>query len=260
MILAQATASFLEFSTQNESGSQPQLQSLIHEASLRLVTEYFPRDADLSDITPSSLRDFLTRCYLEKACSASLSDCDSVEHDAVLKRTPSMDGSRATNDQARLVSPSELMSTLSDFFVWADDKAGVALSAECATILRELQKTLPRALEISDALARSLRRRGGGFTFPEFLTSFEEGGHSEYDIGPSGSVGALEGYFRVIRVEGSSVEAEELVSERRVWPIIFPIDAAGVDEEYILNLEIVRTSEGWKIAGCGFAYPPGTEV
>jgi hypothetical protein len=62
-------------------------------------------------------------------------------------------------------------------------------------------------------------------------------------------------------VEGASVEAEELISEERVWPIIFPSEAAALLEDgYIINLELVRKPEGWQIAGCGFAYPPGAEI
>jgi site-specific recombinase XerD len=66
---------------------------------------------------------------------------------------------------------------------------------------------------------------------------------------------------RIIRVEGSLVEAEDLISEERVWPIIFPFEVAVLlDRAYVINLELVRTKEGWQIASCGFAYPPGTEI
>jgi hypothetical protein len=93
------------------------------------------------------------------------------------------------------------------------------------------------------------------------LTSFEEGGSSQYDIDVPGNVGAIDGYFRIIRVEGSSVEAEELISDERVWPIVFPSEVAALlDDGYIINLELVRKPEHWQIAGCGFAYPPGTEI
>ena len=74
-------------------------------------------------------------------------------------------------------------------------------------------------------------------------------------------MGAIEGYFRIIRVDGSLVEAEEMISGGNVWPIVFPAkDAAQLDDRYILNLELVRVKEGWRIARCGFAYPPGTDV
>ena len=128
-------------------------------------------------------------------------------------------------------------------------------------VLNELRRSLPRALEITNTLTNALRGRGGAFAFPEFLTSFEEGGSSQYDIDVPGNIGAIDGYFRVIRVEGVSVEAEELISEERVWPIVFPAEvAAMLDDEYIVNLELVRKAEWWQIVACGFAYPPGTEI
>ena len=62
-------------------------------------------------------------------------------------------------------------------------------------------------------------------------------------------------------MQGSAVEAEELISDDRVWPIEFPSDAASLlDVGYIVNLELVRKVEGWQIAACGFTYPPGTEI
>ena len=57
------------------------------------------------------------------------------------------------------------------------------------------------------------------------------------------------------------VEAEEIITEERVWPIIFPSDPASpLTNDYIINLELVRSKDGWQIAACGFAYPPGTDV
>ena len=127
--------------------------------------------------------------------------------------------------------------------------------------------TLPRADEISKLLSDWLRERGGAFSFPEYLTTFEEGGRSQYDIDDSADsddsneVRVLDGYFRILRVEGSLVEAEELVTGKRVWPIVFPSHVAVLLERaYTINLEVVRTGEGWQITGCGFAYPPGTDV
>jgi hypothetical protein len=106
-----------------------------------------------------------------------------------------------------------------------------------------------------------VRQSGGAFSFPEFLTSFEEGGSSQYDIDVPGNVGAIDGYFRIIRVDGVLAEAEELISEERVWPIVFPFEVAALlDDGYIINMELVRKMEGWQIVGCGFTYPPGTEI
>ena len=242
MTLGETSASFLAFIRENESFSA-QSHSGAHEKALHLLTEYFSSNIALSEIAPASLRDFLRRWYVEKACSSRPYD---VESDAAESDVP---------------GPRELLDTLGQFFKWGDQQAGTGLAERFTPVLLELTRSLPRAIEICDLLSSWLRERGGAFGFPEFLTSFEEGGHSEYDIDTPGSVGALEGYFRILRVEGSSVEAEELISEERVWPIIFPpIVAPLMDDQYIINLELVRSPSGWQIAGCGFAYPPGTEV
>jgi hypothetical protein len=64
-----------------------------------------------------------------------------------------------------------------------------------------------------------------------------------------------------MRIEGSLVEAEELTTEDRVWPIIYHAEiAASLEAQYIINLELVRVPEGWKIVDCGVVYPPGTEI
>ncbi|HSE38485.1 MAG TPA: hypothetical protein VLG74_14365, partial [Blastocatellia bacterium] len=150
---------------------------------------------------------------------------------------------------------------IDEFVGWVDQQTDAHQAPAFSAMLNELRRSLPRALAITDALTAALRARGGAFTFPEFLTSFEEGGGSQYDIDVAGKVGAIDGYFRIVRVEGSVVEAEELISEERLWPIVFPAEAAELLEEgYIINLELVRNLEGWRIAGCGFAYPPGTEI
>jgi len=243
MTLAETSANFLAFISENESSS---LQSgrRAHEKGLLLLTEYFSSNIAPGEIMPARLRDFLGRWYVEKACASRRYDAesDSSESDVV-------------------PAPGALLDALAQFFKWADQQAGSDLSERSSAVLMELARGLPRALDIIDVLSSWLRERGGAFGFPEFLTSFEEGGHSEYDIDTPGSVGALEGYFRILRVEGSSVEAEELISEERVWPIIFPPEVAVLlDDQYIINLELVRSPAGWRIEGCGFAYPPGTDV
>lgn len=243
MTLAEISASFLAFIRENEFSS-PQSQSRAHERALLLLTEYFSSNITLSEITPARLRDFLGRWYVERACASKRSDLES-------------DGSESDV----VPNPRALLNTLAQFFKWADQQEGTDLAERSSAVLLELTRSLPRTLEIIDVLSSRLRERGGAFSFPEFLTSFEEGGHTEYDIDTPGSVGALEGYFRILSVEGSSVEAEELISEERVWPIIFPPGVASlIDDRYIMNLELVRGPAGWQIAGCGFAYPPGTEV
>ena len=142
-----------------------------------------------------------------------------------------------------------------------DQAASGRNSDDSLAVLNELRVTVPRALEIAGDLASCIGSQRGAFSFPEFLTLFEEGGRSEYDIDTPGDVGALEGYFRIVRIEGSMVEAEELTSEDRIWPIIFPAEiAARLETQYIINLELVRAPEGWKIVDCGVVYPPGTEI
>lgn len=249
MTLAEATRRFGDSLRQNNSTVHSQSQSAIQNQAPLLLANYFSPDAALTAITPSSLRDFLSRWYVEKAC-ASKRNASNDAHQAVNARQP---------DQ--VPEPQDLLDSVAEFFKWADQQAGTGQAAQYSPILIELRRSLPRALEITSALTSALRERGGAFNFPEFLTSFEEGGSSQYDIDVPGNLGAIDGYFRIVRVEGSSVEAEELISEERVWPIVFPSEvAAQLEDGYIINLELVRKPEGWQIAGCGFVYPPGTEI
>ncbi|MEK6288590.1 MAG: hypothetical protein AABO57_22970 [Acidobacteriota bacterium] len=264
MTLAETSASFLAFIRQKESGfSQP--RSTVHEKALLLLTGYFSPNIPLSEITPARLRDFVARWYVERASTSKHPDAESARGNLHSAATRAIDGSRDPNTQANepnvVLQPSELLDSLARFFKWVGRQTGIDLAERSSAVLLELSHSLPRALEITEMLSSWLRERGGAFNFPEFLTSFEEGGHSQYDIDTPGNIGALEGYFRIVRVEGSSVEAEEMLSEERVWPIVFPPEVAAVlDEQYIINLELVRTAVGWQIAGCGFAYPPGTDV
>ena len=156
-------------------------------------------------------------------------------------------------------SPEILLTSIESFLNWLGRS-----DSEFTRLLDELSRTLPRAVEITAALSHHLALRGGAFSFPEFLTTFAEGGQSQYDIdiaGEGGGPGAIEGYFKVLRVEGSSAEVEEMISEERVWPLLLPDEVARLIEPgYIVNLEIIRNPEGWSISACGFAYPPGTTV
>lgn len=119
-----------------------------------------------------------------------------------------------------------------------------------------------RAVSITHELSDFLRNRPGPFTFPEFLTSFEEGGHGSYDVDAiDGEPRILEGHFRVVSVTGCLIEAEELISEQRVWPIVLPEKAAQlIAPGYVLDLEITRQGERWVILDAGTAYPPGTPL
>jgi hypothetical protein len=244
MTLAEAIPLFLDYAAQKDSPDHPQGRSAIHNQTLMLLSEYFSSDRALADITTESLREFISRWYVEKAGAANTND-------------------RTRNPHRVLQAPEApaLLDSLAEFFTWADFQAGEDQAVDYTPILTELSLSLPRAQEIMSALSSWVRKRSGAFTFPEFLTSFEDGGASRYDIDAPGKVGAIDGYFRVIRIDGFLVEAEELITEERIWPIVFaPEVAALLDDGYIISLELVRKPDGWQIAGCGFAYPPGTKI
>lgn len=228
MKMGEAAAAFLQDVEEQISADKAERRSL------DLLTYFFTAD-NLDDITPCRLRDFLARHYIEKVSAR-----DSIEE---------------------IPRPDRLISTVREFFSWADQYSHGDSAKEYLKVIAELEVSLPRALEIFITLSSCLARRGGAFTFPEYLISFEEGGRSQYDIDEAGDAGAREGYFRVIRIEGIRVEAEELITEESIWPLIFPEEVAPLLEpQYIINLEIIRASDAWHIASCGFAYPPGTEI
>lgn len=250
MTLAEAIAGFLDSLTQKSLTPAQPLPPYVYEESTRLLTEHFSPTSQLNVITEARLHDFLARWYLERICTSTLKTTESV----------TLSTSSLREDTRQLPTPQELLSSMSDFFRWAEDHLAHELTARCSLTLTELGETLPRAIEITRLLSKWIRERRGAFGFPEFLTSFEEGGHSQYDIDTPGDVGAVEGYFRIIRVAGTLIEGEDLISDERVWPIVFPGEiAALLDRPYVINLELVRTKQGWEIADCGFAYPPGTE-
>jgi len=260
MILAQAIARFLERSGLIDSTVNPEPRALVHQRSLSLLTEYFPTDATLHDVTPSILRDLVSRWYIESASASPQNTFISLESRAISKESRTTDTLNSHHSD-HIPEPRDLLSSLEEFFKWADQQTGPGQYAELSSILIELGQTLPRAMEITDALTNALRERGGAFTFPEFLTSFEEGGSSQYDIDVPGNIGALDGYFRIRGVKDLLVEAEEMITEERVWPITFPAEAAALLEiDYIINMELIRKREVWEIVGCGFAYPPRTEI
>jgi hypothetical protein len=151
----------------------------------------------------------------------------------------------------------QIISALMELF----NRASQDCARGCLPVLEELRHTLPRALEIAQLLSGHLAARRGPFHFPEFLASFEGGGRSLYDMDEGRDAGAREGYFKISRIEGVLVEAEELISEETFWPVIFPEKVAALLEPgYIINLELIRTAEGWSISGSGLAYPPNTDV
>jgi hypothetical protein len=221
MTIREASTRFLE----QQNPKNPQTDKALAR-TIQFLTTFFA-DAALAELTPARLRDFIARWYVEEP-----------------------------NHQP---APAALMSSIDVFLSWVETNSPAEAQEGCRSLIAELQETLPRAIEIARVLSTQLKTRGA-FGFPEFLSSFEEGGRSQYDVDEGGDAGALEGFFRVLRIDKTMVEAEELISGERVWPIIFPNEAAGVTAiGYIINLELVRSGEGWHIAACGFAYPPGTE-
>lgn len=260
MTLAEAITRFLDHAQLKHLTVDSRLKAAIHNQALGLFAEYFSNNAKLSEVTPSSMRDFLSRWYVEQAAGEWHTDSTSIAMDGTSTTGQIREDSNSpVSDLAP--EPLDLLGSIEEFVGWADRQTGACKAAEFSQVINELRRSLPRALALTSALTSAMRTRGGAFTFPEFLTSFEEGGSSQYDIDVPGNVGAIDGYFRIVRVEGFLVEAEELISEERLWPIIFPAEVEGLLEEgYIVNLELVRNPEGWRIAGCGFAYPPGTEI
>ena len=223
MTLGEASASFLEHFKSAKPDNQAETPTVAQ--TLELLNRFLP-ESTLEDLTHNRLRDFVARWYVEQ-----------------------------TSHQP---SPRDFLNSLDAFLNWADLNAGRANQGDWRAMIAELNHSLPRALEITETLSSQLASRGA-FGFPEFLTSFEEGGRSQYDFDIGGNTTSLEGFFRISRIVGSSIEAEELISEEIVFPVTFPAAAAAALEiGYIVNLELVRTGDEWQIVACGFTYPPGT--
>jgi hypothetical protein len=227
MTLQEAISAFTLRTGRDHSSAEP----------VALLNDYLRASGleSINQIAAPTLRDFLARWYVEIASAAA--------------------------SGRNIPSAQTLLASLEEFFKWADEKSGERFARECLLVLSELKESLPRSLEITGALSKHVAERGGAFGFPEFLTSFEEGGHSEYDIGEPGEAGAIEGYFLIERVDHTRIQAVEIISEKRVWPVIFPEEVARLlSTGFIINLEIVRRDGAWQVTACGFAYPPKTEI
>jgi hypothetical protein len=239
MTLDAAIAQWLATTARDDSVSPADAES--RALSLALLARYFGKSARLTELTPARLRDFLSRWLIENTGSAPRR---ADPHSPTLE----------------FPAPLALSDTLTAFIGWLSNQADVA-AAECLAVVAELRERLPRAIAISARMGEWLAGRGGAFGFPEFLTSFEAGGRSLYDFDTAGEVGSAEGYFRITQIAGGHVEAEEMLTELMVAPILFPEPVAALLEPgYILNLELVRVNEVWQIVDGGFAYPPGTDV
>jgi hypothetical protein len=240
MTLAEAIAQWFKAMARDDSVSQDHAES--RALSLALFAAYCGKNPLLDDLAPERLRDFLARWFIENHGSAS-------------------PGTSHVGSSGRLTEPATLMDGLAEFMDWGARHLAFMAAGQCLAVINELREPLPRALTISRRLADHLAGSGGAFGFPEFLTSFEAGGHSQYDLDTVGESACMEGYFRILRVEGDQVEAEEMLTETRAWPILFPANiAALLETNYIINLELIQAEGGWQIAACGFAYPPGTAI
>jgi hypothetical protein len=235
MTLAQATSLFIETQANDPTSSSPNTRS-----ALRLLTQFFPNNTTTSDLTLSGLREFLTRWYIDEAASQP-------------------DDKACPNEL--LPTPDELIDVLVRFFFWLDATYSTTYSTCFSDILAWTRTSVPIALQLTSKLTDMIRRPAGAFSFPEFLTSFEEGGRSQYNVDWAGETSAMDGYFRIVSIEGSTVEALELLTDETVAPIDIPAAVAEtLQVGYVINLEIVREQNSWKIVGCGFAYPPEFEI
>ncbi|MCI0490660.1 MAG: hypothetical protein L0229_29050 [Blastocatellia bacterium] len=240
MTLREAAEAFIEHAKQEAASCNRFIDIGAHLRAIESLKSYSSATGakSLDHLTPECVRDLVARWWVEES-----------------SRLQQMESQPPGRPQSEANAARNFLYALSDFFKWLDEREGVQAITECLPVIEELKESLPLAFEIKESLAEHIAARGGLFSFPEFLTSFEEGGHSEHDTL------SLEGYFRIARVEGRLIEAEELISEERVWPIVFPEASASlIKPGYIMELEIVRAENVWKIAGSGLVYPPGAAV
>ena len=83
----------------------------IQTKALHLLTEYFSADATLSDLLPSSVRDFLSRWYVEKVSTPTLEESDMVD-------------------------------SIEQFIGWADRQTGAGQATGLLPVLDEMRRDL----------------------------------------------------------------------------------------------------------------------
>jgi hypothetical protein len=236
MKLADAISAFLEQTAGEQTSSGDLLKSLV---------EHLGRDAEITDLAPERLFDFLNRSYIAGTEHSRIDPKQGIAAD------------RCAREDVECFSEA-----FARFVDWGL-KNNVPLGEDCRGVVEEARDAISRALEISERLAKAMHRDRDAFGFPEFLTTFEEGGRSEYGLDSTDphrkcSDTILEGYFRIARVEGTLVEAVDTMTGELVGPIDFPPEVATLlARDYVIELELVRDGRQWRIGGCGFAYPPG---
>lgn len=238
MTLSEAAEVFIEQTKREANSGNRSINIGLRIYALELLKTYCSANSvkSLDDLTHEYVRDFMARWWVEES--------GTIREKIIQPSDPS---------QNKASDVLGLLDAVSDFFIWLDERGGARSITKRLAIIDELKQSLPLAFEIKESIQFHFTERAGPFGFPEFLTSFEEGGHSSTD--------ALEGFFRVSRIDGLLIEAEELISETRVWPIFLPEETALlIRPGYILGLEIIRVENAWEIASSSFVYPPGTSV
>jgi len=230
MTLDEAVTKFLEHTRANSThttGVDPSSDLL------QATARHFGRDADAKTISTERWRDFLSTTFVEMCFAGEI----------------------------RAVVIPVIPELFASFVAWWSSVELINDNLETIKRLGEQQIEALKAVELGARLADWNRSRRGAFEFPEFLVSFEQGGRSQYDIDDPGEARAVEGYFKITRIEDQFFGAEELISESVVWPIRLPSEAGLYFERgYVLNLQLVRAEDHWEIVDCGIVYPPGTRL
>src|SRR5262249_30130751 len=174
MTLPEAIAAFIERARQEQvnAGQPDRCDNHIRAAELLTIYAAGTRIQALTDLTPALLRDFLARRYIE--------EIGPLIHRQPRAVSPLL--SPQLDSKPDIPQPLALIDGLTAFFGWSDNAAGTEFLNKLSPILTEMERTLPRALEITGALTKWVASGRGAFNFPEFLASFEEGGRSQFDI------------------------------------------------------------------------------
>src|SRR5262245_53480102 len=115
MTIAQALQRFTESYRLNSTVQPPDhLQAI--SPTLLLLERHFSHEADLSEISPVRLRDFVARWYVEEASSLRITGAGKVEDSGEDDRI----GTGYSRQTRILPEPRELLAELGRFFKWMD--------------------------------------------------------------------------------------------------------------------------------------------